>query len=86
MSEAAHALVYRSLASARFTDVDLAASTVDDVSLRAAAFTNVSLADATFRNVSFRNATIDDSDVVGMKIDGVLVSDLMLAYRRSHEA
>ncbi len=69
----------------RFADVDLSDSVFADVSLRSARFDNVALTGATFRNVCLGNVSIEDANLEGMTIDGVLVSDLFRAYTRSRE-
>jgi catechol 2,3-dioxygenase-like lactoylglutathione lyase family enzyme len=69
------------LAGSTFTDVNLGASTFNDVRLSQASFHNVSLAEAVFSDVDFGAVDISQSRVAGMRIDGVLVTDLLAAYR-----
>jgi uncharacterized protein YjbI with pentapeptide repeats len=40
------------------------------------------LCDSTFRKMDLSNAQIIDCDIEGMKIDGVLVTDLLAAYKK----
>ena len=65
-----------------FEDVDLSKSTFSNVSLRDARFDNVALTNATFRNACFGSVSIEDANLVGMKINGVLVTDLLSAYAK----
>ena len=65
-----------------FVAVDLSASAFEDVNLRDAVFANVALTGAAFRNVNLANASIVDAKLDGMRIDGVLVSDLFSAYHQ----
>jgi RNA polymerase sigma-70 factor (ECF subfamily) len=44
-------------------------------------FEEMMLCDSTFRKVDLSNAKIIDCDLRGMTIDGVLVTDLIAAYR-----
>jgi uncharacterized protein YjbI with pentapeptide repeats len=78
-------------AGARFADVDLSNAAFGDVKLARAKFADVDLSNAAFDDVNLRlvrfadvdlsGATIDASDLTGMRIDGVLVSDLFDAYQ-----
>ena len=73
------------------TNADLARSEFDDVNLQDARFKNVNLSNATFTDTNFRganfknlnltNVEIEACDTTGMKIRGVLVSDLFNEYR-----
>ena len=74
-------------------DVNIEGSTFHNVRLQSAVFNDVNLKNATFENVAFDGATvrdaclanvsIEDADYTGMTIDGVLVTDLLEAYRSS---
>ncbi len=70
-----------SLPRSRFVAVDLNTSSFEDVNLRAATFLDVALSGATFRNVDLAEVSITDARLEGMRIDGVLVSDLFRAYQ-----
>jgi len=63
-----------------FIAVDLSTSTFEDVNLRGAMFLDVALSGATFRKVDFADASIAEANLEGMRINGVLVSDLFRAY------
>ena len=65
-----------------FIAVDLSASTFEDVDLRAATFNDVALTGATFRNACLCGVAVEDANTNGMKIIGVLVSDLFRAYNQ----
>jgi len=66
-----------------FVNTKLCMSRFDDVNLESTEFTNANLAATRFSNVNFSHASIDDADLTGMKINGILVSDLLSAYQRS---
>jgi hypothetical protein len=66
MSESTPQFENLSLVGALFTDVNLSASRFNDVNIRGANFSHVS---------------VDDCNLDGMRIDGVLVSELLAAYR-----
>ncbi|MCV2420908.1 pentapeptide repeat-containing protein [Paucibacter sp. DJ2R-2] len=70
------------LSESVFEDVDLSKSRLSNVSLREAQFEDVTLANATFRNACFENVSIEDANVVGMKINGILVTDLLSVYEK----
>jgi len=60
---------------------NLERSQFEDVNLSAAELTDVNLRGAAFTNVNFSNVSIRDANLEGMRIEGVLVSDLFAAYR-----
>ena len=74
-----------SLAEAHFDDVNLQLAKFVDVNLKGASFSNVSLVGAEFKDVNFSCVTIAESNIDGMKINGVLVSELLLAYQQRAE-
>jgi uncharacterized protein YjbI with pentapeptide repeats len=43
-------------------------------------FSNIALAGARFSNVNLKNSSIVDAAIDGMRINGVLVTDLFIAY------
>jgi uncharacterized protein YjbI with pentapeptide repeats len=69
------------LAGSQFRDVNLSASRFDDVNLRGAVFTNVALSGATIRNACLADVSISDADYKGMRIEGILVTELLRVYR-----
>ena len=78
------------LSGATFKDTNLGAASFDDVNLGQASFQNVNLSGAVIRDANLSgvrisqatlaNLDISDADVRGMKINGVLVTDLFAAY------
>lgn len=71
------------LAGAAFANVDLSGSTFDDVNASSVTFSNADLKAARFTNVDFDYVEISDSRIAGMRIEGILLSDLIAAYRKS---
>jgi uncharacterized protein YjbI with pentapeptide repeats len=69
------------LASSKFNNVNLSKSTFTDVNLRDTVFDNVALTNATIRNACLGNLTIADASYEGMRIEGILVTDLLRVYR-----
>ncbi len=69
------------LASTAFGNVDLSKSTFSNVNASAAAFRDVSLRDAHFTNVDLSSVRVANSRLGGMRIEGILVTDLIAAYR-----
>jgi uncharacterized protein YjbI with pentapeptide repeats len=65
-----------------FVDVCLGEAEFDNVSLADTKFNNVNMSNARFNYINFTNAEITDSDISGMKIDGVLVEDMLKTYKQ----
>jgi uncharacterized protein YjbI with pentapeptide repeats len=55
------------------------------VNLKDAKFADVALVGARFSNINFSNVSIQDSNLEGMKINGVLVSELIRTYELCNE-
>ena len=70
-----------SLAGSEFVDANLERSKFHDVNLRRADFSDVALTGATIRNACLGDVTIADANYTGMRIEGILVTDLLRAYR-----
>jgi uncharacterized protein YjbI with pentapeptide repeats len=66
----ADAKFFAVLTNARFNDTNLLGATFDDV--------NISR--ASFNNITFQNTIITAANLTGMKINGILVTDLLAAY------
>ena len=75
-----------SLAGSQFVDTDLEGSSFHDVNLRRADFSDVALTGATIQNACLGDVTIVDANYTGMRIEGILVTDLLRVYRRHVEA
>lgn len=74
------------LAKSEFRDVNLSESKFADVSLSGAKFDDVSLKGAVFHDVALINVTIENANYEGMRIDGILVTELLRVYReRNHQ-
>lgn len=76
-------LEHSRLLRSKFSDVALDESSFRDVGLRKAVFENVALTGATFRNACFGDVSIDDANLEGMKINGVLVSELFRTFEQT---
>jgi len=72
---------HKKLTGSVFVDVCLGEAEFDNVSLAGAKFNNVNMSNARLNYVNFANVEITDSDISGMKIDGILVEDMLKAYR-----
>jgi uncharacterized protein YjbI with pentapeptide repeats len=75
---------HTALVESHFVDVDLQRTAFEDVNLRGSVFRNVAFTDARFENVCFGNVDIGDANIEGMKINGILVSDLLRVYAQAH--
>ena len=69
------------LTESHFTNVKLARAKFDDANMRSAQFTNVALADSEFVDVDLTGVSIKNANLAGMKINGILVTDLLSAYQ-----
>jgi uncharacterized protein YjbI with pentapeptide repeats len=78
-----HAAVNAKLTESTFTDVCLGGAKFDDVNMGAATFHNVNLSGARFDDVNLSNVAVANSNLDGMTIEGVLVTELLAAYRRA---
>lgn len=70
-----------SLPGAHFQDVNLDSACFLDVNLANSSFSDVSLAGATLHDVNLGNVTITGAKLDGMTINGILVTELLRAYR-----
>lgn len=69
------------LAGSEFSDVNLSEARFGDVNLRGAEFVNVALTNASIRDACLGNVTVDDANYEGMRIEGILVTELLRVYR-----
>lgn len=69
------------LTESRFSDAKLRKSSFDDVNMLEATFVNANLGGAQFVDVNLAGVTIQDANLTGMTIDGILVSDLLRAFK-----
>jgi uncharacterized protein YjbI with pentapeptide repeats len=68
------------LSDSQFHDVNLGEAQFSDVNLAEAQFNDVNLSEAKLSNVNLTKVVIEDCDLTGMKINGVLVTDLLRAH------
>jgi uncharacterized protein YjbI with pentapeptide repeats len=69
-----------SLAKAQFGESDLSKTTFRSIDFSDVTITSAKLAGGVITNCDLSNAQISKSNLSGMKIDGVLVTDLLKAY------
>ena len=81
----ADAKFFAVLSKAQFNDTNLAEAQFHDVNLGNADFNDVNLSAAVFQNINFSDASISNANLTGMRINGVLVSDLFEAYEKSQK-
>lgn len=77
-----HAVENGKLTGSTFRDVCLGEAVFDDVNLGDARFHNVNLSGARFDDVNLSGVAIANANYTGMTIDGILVTELLAAYRR----
>jgi uncharacterized protein YjbI with pentapeptide repeats len=65
-----------------FEDIDLSGAKFFNTR-RPVVFNSIELDDCTIQNSYFRNTKIVNCDLTGMTIDGVLVTDMVKAYKRT---
>jgi len=64
-----------------FHNVNLSSARFEDVNLQGSVFSDIAFTSAAFSNVNMSHVTIDDGNYEGMKIDGILVTELLRVYR-----
>ena len=69
------------LARSQFTDVNLHQASFTDVDLGESVLNDVNLSQSKIANVNLSNVEIHDCNTEGMKIEGILVEDLLKAYK-----
>jgi uncharacterized protein YjbI with pentapeptide repeats len=69
------------LAGSAFHNVDLSGARYEDVNLRDAVFANVSLTRSRIRNACMGEVSIEDANYTGMRIEGILVTELLRVDR-----
>jgi uncharacterized protein YjbI with pentapeptide repeats len=72
------------LSGSVFHNVNLSGAKFDDVNLRGAEFNNVGLTNGKFHDVCLGDVAIDHASYQGMKIEGILVTELLRVYREHH--
>ena len=69
------------LSQAEFRDVSLAGARFVDVNIAGARFEDVALTGTVIRNANCSDVSIEDARYDGMRIDGILVTELLRVYR-----
>ena len=69
------------LASSVFHNSDLSNTKFDDVNLRGVEFHNVALTGGSIRDACLGDFTIEGAGYDGMRIEGILVTELLRVYR-----
>lgn len=74
------------LTGSEFHNVNLSGSKYNDVNLRDTMFENVAFTRAKVRNACVGGVTIEDASYTGMRIEGILVTELLRVYREANPA
>ena len=69
------------LVPAKLKDVNMERAQFEDVKLERATFTNINPTSSEFTDVNFTAAHFRECDFTGATLDGVLIEDLLIAYR-----
>jgi uncharacterized protein YjbI with pentapeptide repeats len=72
------------LSNSVFRNVNLSGAKFDDVNLRGVEFHNVALTGGSIRDACLGEFTIQEAGYEGMRIEGILVTELLRVYRE-HE-
>jgi uncharacterized protein YjbI with pentapeptide repeats len=70
------------LGGAQFHDVNLASSQFTDVNLSGTHFDDINFSGAVIRNANCSHVSMEDACYEGMRIDGILVTELLAIYRK----
>ncbi|MDP3898823.1 MAG: pentapeptide repeat-containing protein [Mesorhizobium sp.] len=76
----------RNLAGSVFSDVNLAGGVYTDANMSGAVFDDVNLTGVRFHNVKLQDASIEESCIAGLRVDGILVTELLETYRAAKNA
>lgn len=74
------------MARAKVSNTDLSMLSVRNVNARGAVFEDVDLSGANFRNTRMTDVEVAESCISGMRINGVLVTELLNAYEAAQSA
>ena len=74
------------MARSRMSNADLSMLSLRNANVRGAVFEDVDLTGASFRNTRLADVELADCCVDGMRIDGVLVTELLKAYEAAQTA
>jgi uncharacterized protein YjbI with pentapeptide repeats len=74
------------LHGSKFEDVNLSSSDFHDVDLSGSKFDDINFNGAVIKNTCLGDVSISDADYTGMRIDGILVTELLRAYSAAHPA
>jgi uncharacterized protein YjbI with pentapeptide repeats len=69
------------ITDSHFANARLVRTRFQNVNFSQSNFTNVNLSEVSFVNVNLMHASITNANLTGMRINGILVSDLIEAYR-----
>lgn len=69
------------ISKSEFDDVNLSKTRFNNVNLSSSSFKNIDMSNAVFKDVCFVDAEIYDVNLSGMRINGVLVTDLLDIYK-----
>jgi catechol 2,3-dioxygenase-like lactoylglutathione lyase family enzyme len=69
------------LTASRFSNIKLAESIFLNVNMHRSSFSDAKLTEASFVDVDLAGASIEASNLTGMRVNGVLLSDLIRAYQ-----
>ena len=65
--------------------MNLSGAKFDNVNLRGAEFNNIGLTNSRFHDICFGDVAIEHASYQGMKIEGILVAELLRVYREHCE-
>ena len=74
------------MARAKVSNADLSMLLVSNVNARGSVFEDVDLSGAVFRNTRMADVEGTEACIAGMRIDGVLVTELLKAYEAAQSA
>ena len=72
------------MARVEFDNVNLSDATFNNINMSRVSFHGINFNGATFKAVGLTNVSIDECEVVGLKIRGILVTDMIAAYNQRH--
>lgn len=70
------------ISESKFDDVNLSRSEFRNVNMKNVRFEDINLSDAILEKINFNNVQISNANYSGMKIEGILVEDLLSTYKK----
>lgn len=79
-------IIEKSIPSSKFDNVNMEGTSFNNINLKNSTFTDINFQNTKFRNVNMENVELSDCNLSGMTIEGILVLEMIEAYKKLHES